>query len=74
VILIRRRSGARIRREAAIELLAGALTRLEECGTAIGELTLELEPAESQLLQSRLTRLQTNASGMLRELAGDTGH
>jgi hypothetical protein len=72
--LIRRRTGGLVRREAAIELLAGALAQLAQFGAAIGDLTLELEPAESERLQSRLTRLQTNASGMLRELAAGTGH
>jgi hypothetical protein len=63
-----------VQRETAIELLAAALAQLEQFGAAIGELALELEPAESQRLQSRLTRLQTNASGMLRDLAAGTGH
>jgi len=72
--VIRRQTGELVPREAAIELLAGALTRLEQLGAALGELALELEPTESQRLQSRLTRLQTNASGLLRDLAAGTSH
>jgi hypothetical protein len=63
-----------VQRETAIELLAGALAQLEQFRDAIGELAMELEPAESQRLQSRLTRLQTNASVLLGDLATGTGH